>query len=599
MKTHASVLVLAVLGLTHAGCSDSGGSGGSGGGIAPAAGTQLVVVPPAAPLKAALKIILPHLTSNESYLLRFRQEAKVTQSLQHPGIVRFLDYGEEPVPHLALELVDCSLAEHLSEIGRLSVRAVLDLAIGIVEALAYAHDRKIIHRDLKPANILLRGKAPVVADFGLGREELEDTSETRLTITGQAMGTPHYMAPEQINDSKHVGPGADVYSLGAIVFALLAGQPPFTGPTAKAFLAHFKAQVPDVRCWAPDVPSALVTLISDMMAKTAEKRPSTRTAAESLKTIRSKLPPPAPEASGKPLGAVGGWTLLEELRTSGTGRLYLCSKQENCASLLMLPSATTPDDASLKRYRKRIATLRRLKHPNVAEVLEVGLVQRGDSRRLYVITERPGDDLFQLLGQLSSLWPTDAVLVTIGAARALAAAHEVGVFHGSVKPESIILADGVVRSDAVRVADFGAGFPRELGSGSRSGQAGSQPHTMAPERATDEAVGAPADVYGLAATLFQLLTGSTLYAGPTATLLVAHATQLPDRADHRSGRVPRELGLIIDLALLKSPAERPTMVEFLELLDAYADQELTPKRLKTVRLRAETARKRFARTRRF
>ncbi len=550
-------------------------------------------------MKAALKIILPHLDSDQTYLLRFRQEARVTRSLQHEGIIRFLDYAEEPVPHLALELVDWSLADYLKETGRLSVREVLDLAVGIVAALAYAHDQNVVHRDLKPANILLNGTAPVLADFGLGRGAEEDESDVRLTLTGQAMGTPHYMAPEQINDSKHVGPGADVYSAGAIVFALLAGQPPFTGPTAKAFMAHFKAKVPDVRCWAPDVPSALVTLISDMMAKTPEKRPSTQATLERLETIRSKLPAEVAEQPERRMGVIGGWTLLKELRSSGAGRLYLCNKGEEYASLLMLPSEVTPDDAALKRYRQAIATLRRAQHPNVAEVLEVGLVQRGSSRRLYVISERPGDDLFQLLGQISALWPMDAVTVVIGAARALAAAHAVGVVHGSVKPESIVLADGAVRSDAVRVADFGAGFSLDASSKTRVGGVICQPHTMAPERATDEVVGAPADVYGLGATLFQLLTGSTLYAGPTATLLVAHATKLPDRADHRSGRVPRELGLIIDLALVKQPDERPTMPEFLELLESYAAEALTPKRLKTVRLRAETARKRFAKTRRF
>jgi serine/threonine protein kinase len=180
----------------------------------------------------ALKVVKPAEDEGSQALRRrFQREIKLLQQVQHPHVVRVLDVGSTPQGHdyLALELVPgCSLRQ-LAKARPVTCRQAAEVVRQLADALAALHAAGILHRDLKPDNVMLRPDgAPILLDFGLAR----GTDASRLTQTGALLGTPAYMAPEQTDDASQVDERADVYGLGAVLFFLLAGRPPFDGQSA-------------------------------------------------------------------------------------------------------------------------------------------------------------------------------------------------------------------------------------------------------------------------------------------------------------------------------------------------------------------------------
>jgi WD40 repeat protein len=184
----------------------------------------------------ALKMILAAGFASEAIVRRFRVEAEAAANLDHPGIVPIFEVGEhDGHPYFSMGYVDGqSLAQAVTD-GPIDPREAARVVRLVAEAVQYAHDRGVIHRDLKPANVLLdRGGTPRVTDFGLAKLAGADSN---LTATGDVMGTPGYMPPEQARGhAAEVGAAADVYSLGAVLYCLTTGRPPFQAATAAATL---------------------------------------------------------------------------------------------------------------------------------------------------------------------------------------------------------------------------------------------------------------------------------------------------------------------------------------------------------------------------
>jgi len=221
----------------------------------------------------ALKVLNPELAATLG-AERFLREIEVGRTLQHPNIVGVLDSGEaDGRLFYTMPFVEgASLRDRLDREKQLSIDDALDLTKQIAEALAYAHSKNVIHRDIKPENILLAEGRALVADFGIARAVSVAGGE-RLTRTGMAVGTPTYMSPEQAMGSKDVTPESDVYSLACMVYEMLAGQPPFTGPTAMALLArHSLDNVPSLKIVRGTVPDAVEDAIVRAMAKVPADR---------------------------------------------------------------------------------------------------------------------------------------------------------------------------------------------------------------------------------------------------------------------------------------------------------------------------------------
>ncbi len=194
-------------------------------------------------IEVAVKILPPHLAINSNLVERFMREAKLAARLNHVNTVRVYDVGEESgYYYLVMEFIDGTDAlELLRRLGPQSAAVVADIGAGAARALDSAHKNDVIHRDIKPANLMLPNTGGVkVADFGLARAL---ASESGLTMTGAIMGTPDYMAPEQAQ-GESVGPLADAYSLGATLFHLFVGRPPFQGATPMAVaLQHVTSRI--------------------------------------------------------------------------------------------------------------------------------------------------------------------------------------------------------------------------------------------------------------------------------------------------------------------------------------------------------------------
>jgi hypothetical protein len=195
-------------------------------------------------------VILAQAAAGPEELDRFRREAEATARLQHPHIVQIYEVGEhQRCPYLVLEFVGGgSLAERLGG-APVPPRRAAELALALAEAVQHAHDKGILHRDLKPANVLLaEDGTPKITDFGLARRLDSDAGQTR---SGSVLGTPSYMAPEQAAGHVHeLGPATDVYGLGAILYELLTGRPPFRGSSVAETLEQ-------VRCHEPAAPAVL------------------------------------------------------------------------------------------------------------------------------------------------------------------------------------------------------------------------------------------------------------------------------------------------------------------------------------------------------
>jgi WD40 repeat protein/predicted Ser/Thr protein kinase len=220
----------------------------------------------------ALKMILGGTLAAKDHLQRFETEAAAAAQLQHPGIVALYEVGAvEQQPFFSMEYVSGSSLSQLTHAGPLPAKRAASIVENMAKAVHYAHSKGILHRDLKPANVLLdENDLPKIADFGLAKLMSTDSGQTR---TGAIIGTPSYMAPEQAQSSRDLGPSSDVYSLGAILYELLTGRPPFQGETALATLALVEKQDPvSIRLLNPAVDIDLETVCIKCLEKDPVRR---------------------------------------------------------------------------------------------------------------------------------------------------------------------------------------------------------------------------------------------------------------------------------------------------------------------------------------
>jgi serine/threonine protein kinase len=219
----------------------------------------------------ALKVLPPELAINPAIAERFRREARMAASLDHPNIIPVYRVGGVAgTLYMAMKFVEGrGLDVIMKSQGPLPVPVVVNVLRAMANALAFAHERGIIHRDIKGANILIETDGRVlVSDFGIARA----TEETTLTATGAVIGTPHFMSPEQCAGLT-LGPQCDQYSVGVVAFQMLTGKVPFDAETLPAILQHhFFTPVPDVAAIRADVPPQLSTIVHRLLAKEPEKR---------------------------------------------------------------------------------------------------------------------------------------------------------------------------------------------------------------------------------------------------------------------------------------------------------------------------------------
>jgi serine/threonine-protein kinase len=219
---------------------------------------------------------------------RFLREIDIVAHLNHPHILPLLDSGEDReslyyvMPYVAGE----SLRHRLQRETQLRIEDAIAITRDVAGALAYAHRQGIVHRDVKPENILMSEGLALVADFGIARAITLAVDDDRITQSGLSPGTPPYMSPEQASGDGVVDGRSDIYALGCVLYEMLAGQPPFTGPTTQAILSrHLADPVPPLRTVRRTVSPGLERVVLKALAKAPADRFST--AAEFVGALHS------------------------------------------------------------------------------------------------------------------------------------------------------------------------------------------------------------------------------------------------------------------------------------------------------------------------
>jgi serine/threonine-protein kinase len=307
--------------------------------------------------KVAVKVLRPELSAALGPE-RFLREIEIEARLTHPHILPLYDSGEAGgflyyvMPYIEGE----SLRDRLDREKQLPVEDALEITRDIAAALSHAHSHDVIHRDIKPENILLSGGEAVVADFGIARAVTEAGGE-KLTGTGVSIGTPAYMSPEQATGSEDLDGRSDVYSLGCVLYEMLAGEAPFTGPTVESIVhQHLTASPAFVTARRPTVPAEVAEALEKALAKTPADRFSMATEfADALVVVgtaqRAGTRPVAGAARRRRsaiaysgiaiLAAIGAYTVIS--RTLGPPELAVAAETPKLA-VLPFDNLGSPED---------------------------------------------------------------------------------------------------------------------------------------------------------------------------------------------------------------------------------------------------------------
>jgi eukaryotic-like serine/threonine-protein kinase len=332
-------------------------------------------------------------------LARFQREAKVIAALRHRNILIIYEYGEQDgLPYIVMEYVEGGTLEDRLKGEPMDWRRVVNLIIPIAEALQYAHVHGIIHRDVKPSNILMQQEDwPVLADFGLVKQSDEQQG---LTMTGTFMGTPNYISPEQARDLP-VDHRADMYSLGVVLFEMIAGRLPFNYKVSnKILLAHVMEEPPSPLTFNPNCPPAL----SEIILKTLRKSPDERYAnmQEMIEALQTLLYGPS---------------FPIEAQTSET---------DTPVEPMPTPEKVQPEDKSLGRLFKPIRNFFSREVPDTAELPAQAKVASGEEDEADH-TVRIGSERSSASGVPKLIWGTKKIMIEFPEGMRLV----VGRTHGS------------------------------------------------------------------------------------------------------------------------------------------------------------------------
>jgi serine/threonine protein kinase len=503
-----------------------------------------------------LKTISAWARTEPSQLARFKAEAEAVARLDHPNIVQIHEVGEQGGrPYFALEFVaGGTLSEKCA--GRpLSARQAAQLVELLAQASHHAHRRGIVHTDLRPFNVLLKAApagaaeseadfiacfgTPKITGFGLARL-LENPQQTRRDLPWRRVFS-NYMAPEQVAGSPEaISPATDVHALGAMLYEMLAGQPPFLADTVDETLARIRTE-------EPLPPSRLnpeaSTRLETICLKCLQKDPARRYA--SAEELAHDLHRYWNEPATSEFELVPGYELLEELGQGGTGVVYK-ARQVSLDRLVALKVFRQRLDRVLAASR----AISRLSHPNVVQVHDCG--ERDG--RLFVAEEFVTGGS---LGHACWLPPGEAARLVETLARAMHYVHQHGIVHRNLKPSVILLTDlGTPKISSFDLARLRDSQPE---ADELEGVLRGTPAYMAPEQAAGRVreIGPATDVYALGTILYEMLIGQRPFqaAGPM-DLLLQVTTREPTPPRRLRPDVPVPLEEICLRCLAKDPAGR-------------------------------------------
>jgi serine/threonine protein kinase/tetratricopeptide (TPR) repeat protein len=520
--------------------------------------------------QVAVKILRP-VAHSAGAVARFLSEIRTTARLRHPNIVPLFDSGEIGdsaffvMPYIAGE----SLRARLDRSGPLPVADAVRIASAIGDALAHSHAQGIVHRDVKPSNVLLSGNQIFLADFGIARGTSGVGGD--LTASGVVMGTPAYMSPEQVIDGHRADARSDIYSLGAVLFEMLAGAPPYSATARLALATRATDPFQPLGEQVPAFAQGLRACIVRAMALAPEDR--YQDVSQFLDALRAGAVS-MPSTSGRLSGTFAGrYAIQSVLGRGATSVVYLASDSERgrpVAIKVLRPELA--ESMAADRFLREIRLNARLDHPHIVPVLDSG---QQESHLFFVLPLMEGGTLRDRLERDKQLPLADALAITKTLAAALAHAHERGLIHRDVKPENILFT-----GNQACLSDFGIARALERAIGETTTTTGvvrGTPLYMSPEQLTGGKVDSRSDCYSLACVVYEVLAGVLPYVGSTPESVVGQKlTQPPRPLRVYRPSMPQAVEDVFTKALALLPADRfQSVSEFEEALEAASRAPLT------------------------
>jgi serine/threonine protein kinase len=525
--------------------------------------------------QVALKLIRDGALAGPEQQARFRIEAEAAARMSHTNIVAIYEVGEhQGRPYFAMELVEGPNLEQLLAGQAQAARPAAQLLRTLAHAIHHAHTQNVVHRDLKPANVLLQKSevsdqksesqlltsvfCPKITDFGLAKRL--DSASTALTQEGAVVGTPSYMAPEQAEGRvRDIGPATDVYALGAMLYELLTGRPPFVAdswPRVIEQILHAEPALP--ARLRPEVPPDLETIC----LKCLEKEPARRysTALELANDLGRFLDgqlvaavPVSPAERLARLAARDGYQIMDEIGRRPASTVYRARQGAlpQPLAVKVFRTGTIPREEWDARLRRAADSWAALAHPHLVPVQRTGWWDNAP----YVIMEYVphGNLAARLTGKPYPI--SEALKLVEQLAEVVGYLHRQGVVHGNLKPSNILFAaDGIPR--VCDLQPTGGLFQGPL-------PINDSPSTdlayLAPEVLQDSQ-GEPrpyTDIYGLGMILYELLTARPPFSGPTAEKTLDQVrSQEPISPSHIDSRIPASLDAFCLRCLRKDPWQR-------------------------------------------
>ncbi len=526
----------------------------------------------------AIKILRTELVQDTAQSQRFLREARIAAALTHENIVNITDFGTDETsgaPFLVMELLRGRTLKSLLGLGPIPWPRAVNILLQLSRALACAHADGVLHRDLKPHNVMLesasgRNDLVKLCDFGLSR--LRDGGD-RITSTGAFLGTPAYMAPEQIRGDVQ-DERCDLYALGVTAYEMLTGTLPYKATSPVSLVAEILAETRAPLTLADDIPEALTRLITRCLARDPAARPVSASEIENELLAISSLPTSAPaDLVGQ---TIGNYKVISALGSGGSGSVWLGEHPvigTKFAIKVLRPEVAIMPGA-FERFINEARAASAIPSSYIARYIDLGRLPGGQPYA--VIEYLDGETLHARLDRKQRLDVGTAVGISQQVASALVQAHGLSIVHRDIKPANVFLV-GTESSPTVKLLDFGiAKLGGPAASGAPKTQIGFFMGTVPycpPEQLMGLEVGPAADVYALGATMFEMLVGNPPFTGDATDIAVQATSREAPTVRSTGVEVPAALDALIAAMLMREPRQRPTMGDVLARLESLGRRE--------------------------